>query len=732
MNRMKRLSAILLAAVMLASLLAVGAAAAAPAFKLYYVFDKSSYNVGDSATVNLYLERTDTTGDYELFDFTDYITFNTTYLQYTGGTAGPGDFRLDAGTGGGGTQYTGNMYSVSLRYQTTSLSAPKRTAKLLAATMTFKVLADCETSLTHRNVEVWTTLNGSGGESVTAEPGTVTAGTPDYFNISFTGGTGASGSVAPIAKVPAGSYIKLPTNGYTNSGKTFKGWFDGSTIRAAGASYYVTSNVSFTAAWSPAKVTYSGGSGGDVKCVNSGNVLIYSGSTVDVGTRLTFTATPNKNFKFSVWGDGSTENPHTITVIGDVNFASPFVSTLASGTTSAASVVVDGKDYNIGKSTVSGDTTTVTVDKDALTEQLKSASSSVVVPVSADTTVAEAQLVVENVEDMAAKNMTLTVQAGSVSYNIPTKAVDTAEIMKDLGASDPAQVPVTVTITQLEPTDVNIKNGTLVIPPVEFTVTATYGDKTYEVESFANYVSRVITIPSGVDAAKITTAVVVENGKERHVPTYVYMSGGVWYAKINSLTNSTYALVYNTASFTDSKNTWYDAAVTEMASRMIINGVGGGRFEGGRSITRAEFASIIVRALGLPQNGSASAFKDVPSGAWYYGAVGKAYEYGIVDGRGAASFDPMANITRQEAMAIIQRAARIAGMTGSGSGSLSAFTDAGSVSSWAKDAVSFNVASGLIVGSDGKLNPTNNITRAETAAVILRMLQHSGLIDVRT
>ena len=82
-------------------------------------------------------------------------------------------------------------------------------------------------------------------------------------------------------------------------------------------------------------------------------------------------------------------------------------------------------------------------------------------------------------------------------------------------------------------------------------------------------------------------------------------------------------------------------------------------------------------------------------------------------------------------MAIIQRAARIAGMTGSGSGSLSAFTDAGSVSAWARDAVNFNVSNGLIVGSEGKLNPASNITRAETAAVILRMLQHSGLIDVR-
>jgi hypothetical protein len=732
MNRMKRLFAMLLAAVMLMSLLAVGAAAAAPTFKLYYEFDKSSYKVGDTATVSLYLERTDSTDDYILFDFTDYVTFNTEFLQYTGGTTGPDDFRLAEGISGSGTQYSGSLYSVAVRYQTTSLTAPKRTAKLLAATMTFKVLADCETSLTHREVQVWTTLNGNGGESVSAEPGTIIAGTPKYYSVTFSGGTGAAGTVASMSKVASGSYIRLPANGYTNSGKTFKGWFDGTAIRDAGASYYVTKDTSFTAAWSPAKVTYTGGSGGDVTCVNSSNVKVFSGSTVDVGTKLTFSAAANKNYKFSAWGDGSTENPHTITVIGDVNFASPFVSTLSSGKTEPAVVVVDGKDYNIGTSKVDNGTTTVTVDQAALEKQLDTATTSVVVPVSADTSSSAAQLVVENIETMADKNMTLSVQSGNVSYEMPTKAVDTKAVMTELGAADSSKVPVTVTITQLESSAVKVKEGELMVPPVSFTVSASYNGKTYEVDTFTNYVSRVVAIPSGVDASKITTAVVVENGTERHVPTYVYLSGGKWYARINSLTDSVYALIYNTASFKDAAGKWYEKYVTEMASREIISGVGGGNFQGGRSITRAEFAAIIVKALGLPANGSAAKFTDVSAKSWYYGAVGKASEYGIVSGRGADKFAPGANITREEAMVMVQKAAKVAGLTGASAVSLTSYKDAGSVSAWANSAVQFNVANGLIVGSNGSLNPTSPITRAETATVILRLLQKSQLIDVRS
>lgn len=394
-------------------------------------------------------------------------------------------------------------------------------------------------------------------------------------------------------------------------------------------------------------------------------------------------------------------------------------------------VIVDGKEYNIGTADVTGDKTTVSVDQDSLNQQISGASSSVVVPVNADTSSVSAVLVVKNVEDMAAKSMTLSVQTGGVSYDMRAAAMDTAAILKAVGASDSQTVPVSVTITQLQDSAVTIKDGKLMLSPVEFSVTATYGDKSYEITEFEKYVSRTIEIPSGVDASKITTAVVTENGTERHVPTCVYMAGGKWYAKINSLTNSVYALVYNEKSFTDTVGRWYKAPVNEMASREIINGVGYGRFEGDRSITRAEFAAIIVRALGLPANGKAG-FKDVSGSAWYAGAVGKAVEYGFVKGYEDGSFRPGKAITRQEAMAMITRAAAITELAGKTSADLSRFADNAKVSAWAKSSVEYNVANGLIQGgSDGLLNPTSNITRAETAVIILRLLQNSNLVDVR-
>jgi hypothetical protein len=244
----------------------------------------------------------------------------------------------------------------------------------------------------------------------------------------------------------------------------------------------------------------------------------------------------------------------------------------------------------------------------------------------------------------------------------------------------------------------------VIATPVDFTVTATYGGKTVKINAFDKYVQRVIEVTKE-QAAKITTAIVTEaNGTLRHVPTYVTRKDGKW----------------------------YEVAVNEMASRKVINGRSDGTFDGGASVTRAEFAALTVRALGLPANSTAaSAFKDVSASSAFYGAIGTAVEYGIVNGKTATTFVPSASITRQEAMVMLFRAAKVAELTGK-TGDLSAFSDAASVGAWAKDAVAFNVGTGLIAGTDGQLNLSAPITRAQTAVVLLRLLQKANLVDIRT
>lgn len=391
-------------------------------------------------------------------------------------------------------------------------------------------------------------------------------------------------------------------------------------------------------------------------------------------------------------------------------------------------VIVDGKVVAMGTSEVKGSTTTVKVDQNKMIEQIKNAKDSVVIPITAKTDTATAQLVVQNVEDMALRNMTLTVQSGKVAYNLNTAAIDTKALASIFSGTDTKLILFQVTIAN---TSVKIEGAHIIVAPVEFTITASYGGKTVEVETFNSFINRTIEITQE-QAKKVTTAVVVKkNDTLRHVPTNVMKKNGKYYAVINSLTNSTYTLIQNEVKFTDASGKWYENAVNEMGSRKTIDGIGDNLFAGDRSVTRAEFATILVRALGLPTHSAAgSVFDDVSDAKWYYGAVGKAYAYGLVSGKGEDQFEPNANITRQEAMAMIARAAKVADYTGNTS-NLSTFSDADKLGSWAVDAAKFNVGSGLIVGNNGTLRPQDQISRAETATVILRLLQKSELVDVR-
>ena len=391
-------------------------------------------------------------------------------------------------------------------------------------------------------------------------------------------------------------------------------------------------------------------------------------------------------------------------------------------------VIVDGKTENIGTENKTGEATTVTVDQSKLGENINGATtgSSVLVPVS-ENSAATASLVVKNIEDMAQKGMTLTVQTGSVAYNLNTSAIDTAALTAAFPGADMSEVPFDVTIKN---SSVSVEGETLVLNPVTFTVTATYNGKTVSVDTFSAYINRMIEV-TPKQAAKITTAVVVNaDGSTRHVPTNVVEKDGKYYAIINSRTNSTYALIQNEVTFADAKGKWYEGMVNEMGSRKIIAGLSASVFGGGASITRAEFAAILVRALGLPTDGTSS-FSDVHTTAWYTGAVATAVQYGLASGTGENRFSPNAAITRQEAMLMLKRAAALTELSGT-SGALDGFTDVDAVSSWAKDAAKWNVGSGLIKGSDGKLNPTAKITRAESATIILRLLQKAGLVDVRS
>lgn len=346
------------------------------------------------------------------------------------------------------------------------------------------------------------------------------------------------------------------------------------------------------------------------------------------------------------------------------------------------------------------------------------------------------------VKNMEVKDIKVKITTERASYMLPAEEINIDEVASKIGKNiELEDIEVNIEISEPEKEEVKViedeaKDGNLaiIVKPVSFEVKATHKGKTVTVDKFKSYVKREVAIPEGTDQNKITTAVIEKDGKLIHVPTKVILRNGKYYAQINSLTNSVYTLIWNKKTFDDVENHWSKAEVNDMASRLIINGVDEDRFAPNREITRAEFAAIIMRALGLAEGEGNIEFVDIGQDVWYKGAVKTAYEYRLIKGYEDGTFKPQNKITRQEAMAMIYRAMTIAGSKAEVLDSeidelLVEYTDNKDIADWAQKAVAHCVRNKLIKGYDSKLVPTAYITRAETAALVRRLLIDVDLIE---
>ncbi len=388
--------------------------------------------------------------------------------------------------------------------------------------------------------------------------------------------------------------------------------------------------------------------------------------------------------------------------------------------------------------------TIVTVDEKKLEEKLNAEGEKAVltIPVNTGADAVIWELNGQMVKNMESKQAAVEIKTDLASYTLPAQQINIDAVSEQIGTNvELKDIKVRIEISKSPEETVKIiensaKAGeyTIIAPPVEFKVTCTYEDKTVEVSRYNSYVERTIAIPDGVDPTKITTGVVLNSdGTVTHVPTKIVVIDGKYYAKINSLTNSVYMVIGHSKTFSDVENHWARNYVNEMGSRLIIKGIGENNFAPDRDITRAEFVSIVGRALGLRDSGAANRFSDVKESDWFCGAVSTAYEYGIISGYGDGTFKPEKAITREEAMEMIARAMKIAGMDVNISDTdavaqLAVFKDKDGVDGWAKKSAAACVKNDIIVGSNGMLTPDNNITRAETATIVIRTLQKAKLI----
>ncbi|MDU4696584.1 MAG: S-layer homology domain-containing protein [Paenibacillus sp.] len=432
----------------------------------------------------------------------------------------------------------------------------------------------------------------------------------------------------------------------------------------------------------------------------------------------------------------------------DDHDVAPQVPSIPARSTPEVDVLINGRPENAGIATTSVENgrtiMTVTLDPKKLGARLQAEGSHsfITIPIHAPSNV-KIVLNGQMVKDMEAKQDTIEIRTDKATYTLPALQVHIDTISEQIGRDvELEQIEIEIEIS--DPTEeqwkvvenaVNEGEYTLVVPPLNFSVRGSYGDVTVDVSKFNAYVKRTIAIPDGVDPNKITTGVVIDpDGTVRHVPTAIELIDGKYYATINSLTNSTYAVISNPVAFKDVAGHWAEKAVNDMGSRLVISGIGDGLYNPDHAITRAEFAAIMVRALGFHANRGATPFSDVRSSDWYSGAVVTAFDYKLISGYEDDSFRPQQQITREQAMVMIASAMEVTGLKAPLPAQesykiLQAYDDADQVSEWARNSVAAVLQAGILTGrGNSQLAPQAFITRAEVAVIIQRLLQRSELI----
>lgn len=258
-----------------------------------------------------------------------------------------------------------------------------------------------------------------------------------------------------------------------------------------------------------------------------------------------------------------------------------------------------------------------------------------------------------------------------------------------------------------------------------YNFTFTSGGK--EVTNFAKPVE--VRMPVALDSAQsnLLSFTKIDNSK-------LTFKGG-WYntaAKELVADNkafSTYTVLENKVDFKDLapvKN-WAGDAIATVAAKGIVVGNGQGSFSPTGKVTRAEFATILVKAFGLENTSAKESFSDVKDGDWFQPYVAAAVEAGIVSGKSATTFDPNAPVTRAELAAMTANVlVKLEGYNAvtTPANSLKKFPDAAAVHVSLQPGVALIAEEGIVVGdAKGNFNPKANATRAEAAVIINKIIK---------
>jgi Listeria/Bacterioides repeat len=348
-----------------------------------------------------------------------------------------------------------------------------------------------------------------------------------------------------------------------------------------------------------------------------------------------------------------------------------------------------------------------------------------------------------NIVDKLANNkFDMSIKSSGIEYKIPSEQLQIEKIMKEFDVNgETSDIVITFKINQVLTEKVNIiktsateKGFALVVPPVEFSIEVTSKsnpDQKVFINTFSQFVTRTIQIPEGVDPTQITTGIVYnEDGTFSHIPTVLFEVDGVYYAKLNSLTNSEYSVIWNPIQVNAVKGQWSEKYVNNMASRLVIQDPG--NFDPKANITRGDYVEYLIKGAGLFRTGVAKdgIFTDVIGSGDQQDAIAVAVERGIISGYEDGTFKSSDLITREEAMTMSSSLLQYIIINHEELGKINTYEDSELVSDWAYDAVSNVLNRNVFNGrSASEIAPQSYLTYAEAATSIYNMLIQAEMIS---
>lgn len=238
---------------------------------------------------------------------------------------------------------------------------------------------------------------------------------------------------------------------------------------------------------------------------------------------------------------------------------------------------------------------------------------------------------------------------------------------------------------------------------------------------------QIVYVTATPDTGYVLSSLFVKTAKGDQLKVYEAKKAGVYYFYMPDqyVTVSAYfapaasALPFNDVAYTS----WYYDAVKFVYDKGIMDGVSYYRFAPDATITRGMVVTMLWRMAGEPYE-AAAGFTDVAAGRYYTTAVAWAARNGIVEGMTATTFAPDQAITREQLASILYRYAKWLGFSGYGS-DISGYTDAGKVSSYAYDAMSWAVRSGVVTGTSARvLDPQGTASRAAAAQMFMNFYNY--------